>query len=134
REQIDVFSRLQRRHRLEAARQQDLVNQRLELRQVALEVGLVFRFAGALEQLERKPDARERRAQLVRRVGEQQTVRTDQLLNAAGGTIETLGQTGDLVVAGDRDTRTEIARTQRLDASLQSLQPTRQAAHHRIGA
>ena len=87
-----------------------------------------------LEQLDAEADARERRAQLVRGVGEQHAVRADQLLDARGRAVEALGEPRHLVAALDLDARREVAGAERLDAGLQPLEPARQAAHHRIGA
>src|SRR5262245_33203688 len=42
RQQIDLFGRLQRWHRIKAAGQQDFLDQPFELADVALEIGLVF--------------------------------------------------------------------------------------------
>ncbi len=49
-------------------------------------------------------------------------------------TIEALGEPRHLVTALDLHARGQIARTERLDAGLQPFQPSRQAAHDRIGA
>ncbi len=77
---------------------------------------LVFRISRLLEQLEAEPDARQRRAQLVRGIGEQHAVRADQLLDARGGAVEASGKPRHLVAALDLDPRRKIAGAERLDA------------------
>jgi hypothetical protein len=72
--------------------------------------------------------ARQWRAQFVRRIGQQQPVRTDQLFDPGNGAIETRGELSDLVarprrLAGSRSSRQ--FRPQALDAP-------RQATHDRI--
>ena len=97
-----------------------------------VELGLARRVG--LHQLETEPDARERRAQLVRRVGEQHLVGVDQALDAGGGLIEALRQLRHLVAALDLDPGAQIAGAERLDAALQSLEPAGEPAHQRPGA
>ena len=72
-----------RLHGVEPARQQDLVDQRVELGDVVLELALAHRIGALLHELDRHADARERRAQLVRGVREQELVRADQLARCA---------------------------------------------------
>ena len=55
--------------------------------------------AALLQQLHADADARQRRPQLVRGVGEQQLVRAHQVLDAGGGAVEALGQPRHLVLA-----------------------------------
>ena len=98
------------------------------------EVGLELRVLALLVELEPEAEARQRRAQLVRRVGEQHAMGADQLLDAGGGAVEARGEARHLVAALDLDARGELAGAERLDAGLQPLEPARQAAHHRIGA
>ena len=126
-EQVDVF-RGKGFLRVQAAREEDLVDQRVELGDVLLQL------AAALGQLERHADARERRAQLVRGVGEQGLVRPDQLLDARRGAVEALGEPRHIVPAFDFHPDAQLAGRERLDALLQPLQPARQAPHHRVGA
>ena len=57
REQIDLFACLQRTDRLDLARQQDFVDQPVELGDVALQVGGVFRVGLRLHQLDAESDA-----------------------------------------------------------------------------
>ena len=75
-----------------------------------------------------------RRAQFMRGVGEQHAMRVDQVLDAAGGGVETRREAGDLVAAFDLHARRQRSGAERFDAGLQALQPARQPAHDRIGA
>ena len=134
RQQVDLLDRLQGGVSAQPARQQDLVDQRVELDDVALDLVLVFRVAGLRIELDREPQPRQRRAQFVRGMREQQPVGIDQLLDARGGAVEGVRQPRDLVTAFDLDAGREIAGAERLDAGLQALEPARQPAHHRIGA
>ena len=86
-----------------------------------------------LKQLQPEPDARQRRAQFMRSVGEQQPVRTDELLDTCRGAIEALRQPRHLIAAFDLGARGEIASAERIDRRLQPLDPPRQPAHHRKG-
>ena len=55
RQQIDVLDRLQRGIGVQPARQQDFIDQGVELGDALFELGLVFWIAGILEQLESEP-------------------------------------------------------------------------------
>ena len=70
---------------------------------------------------EAEPDARQRRAQLVGRIGEQHFVGIDQALDTGGGLIEALRQLRDLVAALDLDAGVQIARAEQLDPALEPL-------------
>jgi hypothetical protein len=134
REQVDFLPGLARLHRVEPAGEQDLVDQGVELGDVLLELKLAPGLGAVLHQLERHADAGERRAQLVRGVGEQRLVRGEQLLDARRRAVEALGQARHLVAALDLDPRRQVAAAERLDARLQVLQPPREPPHHGIGA
>jgi hypothetical protein len=68
------------------------------------------------------------------RVGEQHLVRVDQAFDSSGSLIEALSQTCNLVAALDLDARGKIAGSQRLDAALQPLEPSREPPHDGAGA
>ncbi len=87
----------------------------------------------AAQALEAEPDARERGAQLVRAVGEQQLVRLDQLLDALGGPVEAARKRRDLVAPLDGHARGEVALTELLDTALQTLEAARQPPRDRVG-
>ena len=67
-------------------------------------------------------------------IGQQHLVCRDEFLDARGGAVEALRQPRHLVLAFDLDARRQLARPERLDAGLQTLQSTREPAHDRIGA
>ena len=94
----------------------------------------VFGIGLLAQQRHRHADARQRRAQLVAAVGEQQAMRGDQLLDAPGRAVEALGQRRHLVAALDLHARAEIAAAQLVDAGLQPLEAAAEPAHHGIGA
>ena len=100
----------------------------------ALMLLALLRIGVAVRQRERHVDAGERRAQLVRGVGEQHLVRADQLLDAAGRAVEARRERRDLVLALDLHARRKVAFAELLDAGLQPLQPPREAARQRLGA
>src|SRR6185295_723868 len=102
--------------------QQNLVDEGVELGDVLLEAALALRVGTLLHELDRHPDARERRAQLVRRRGEQELVRAHQPLDALGCLVEALGEARDLVAALDLHPGREIAFPKRGDAALQALE------------
>ena len=122
RDQLDALAHIETLGRVEAAEQQDLVDELVELGDVSRQLRPALRVR--LDQLETEPDAGERRPQLMRRIGEQQLVGVDQALDPRGGAIEAFRQPGDLVAALDLDARAQIAGAERLDAGLQSLEPS----------
>jgi hypothetical protein len=71
-------------NRAKPARQQDLVDHLVELGDVALKLRLVARIV--LQQVDAEADARQWRAQFVRRIGEQHAVRVHQVsMRSANG-------------------------------------------------
>ena len=118
----------------EAARQQDLLDQLVEILDVALDALAQRRIAVLRQQLHGHADTGEGGAQLVRRGGEGIALRLDQRLNALRRLVEAARQRRDLVLAFDIDPGGEIARAQGLDSGLQALQPAREAAGERPGA
>src|SRR6476469_5516483 len=70
----------------------------------------------------------------MRRIGEQHLVRVDQALDASGGLVEALREPGDLVAAFDLDPRGQVAGPKRLDAALESLEPSGEPSDHGTGA
>ena len=134
RQQVDGFVPLEPGYRLEAAGQQDLLDQTVELGDVALQPVAGLRIGLLAQHRGRHRDAGERRAQLVAAVGEQQPVGGDQLLDALGGAVEARGQRGHLVAALDLDAGAEVAAAELLDAFLQPLEPPAEPAHDGIGA
>ncbi len=71
-------------------------------------------------------DARERRAQLVRGIGQQRFVRLHQGLDARGRSVELAREVGHLVVAVHRHARRQIALAKALHAVLQHIEPLEQ--------
>lgn len=116
---------------VEAARQQDLLDQLVQLLHVALDAGAQRRVAVLRQQLDRHADARERGAQLVGGGGERLALGLDQRLDALGRPVEAARERRDLVPALDLDPGGEIARAQRLHPGLQPLQPPREPARQR---
>ena len=98
-----------RADRIEPAGEQDAVDQRVEFADVALQLAFALGIGRLLEQLHAEADARQRRPQLVRCIGEQQFVGGHQLLDALGGAIETFRQAGHLILAFHGDAGAEIA-------------------------
>ena len=134
RQQVEGLVPVEGGQRLEPAGEQDLVDQLVELGDIApqriadLGLGLLAQQGG------RHGDAGERRAQFVAAIGQQQTMRAHQLLDALGRAVEALGQGRDLVASLDRDASAEIAAAQLLDTVFQPLEPATETAHHGIGA
>ena len=118
----------------EAARQQDLLDQLVEVLDVPLDAGAERRIAVLRQQFHGHANAGEGRAQLVRRGGERVALGRDERLNALRRLVEAAGQRRDLVLALDLHPRGEIACAQCLDPALQPFQPSRQAAGEGIGA
>ena len=114
--------------RVEAAGQQDLVDQLVELGDVAPDLVLERGRGLRLHQLQPHADARQRRAQLVRRIGQQRLVRLEQRLHAFGRVVEALGEEGQLVRARLLDARRQVALAPALHALAQVVQPLREAA------
>lgn len=73
---------------IEPARQQNFLDQEIEFGDIAFELRLVLRIALLLEQLNPEPDARKRRPQLVRGIGQQHAMSIDQFLDARGRAVE----------------------------------------------
>ena len=71
REQVDLLEAIDLDLRVEPAREQQLADQLVELGDVLLEAPAQLRTRVARQQLDRHPDARERRAQLVGSAREQ---------------------------------------------------------------
>src|SRR2546426_4987186 len=134
RQQIDRFGLLHAFRSVEPARQQDFVDQRVELGDVLLELALAARLGAFLHQLGRHADARERRAQLVRSIRQQRLLRAHQLPDSHRRPVEALCKPRHLVVAFDLHPHVELPRAQGLHALLQPLEPRGEAPDHRIGA
>src|SRR5438132_204991 len=92
REEIDLLVPVPRFGRIQATGGQDLVDQRVELGDVLLELALALGVDVLLHQLHRHADAGERSAQLVRRIGEERFVGGDQLFDALCGAVEAPGE------------------------------------------
>ena len=107
---------------LEPAGEQNLVDQLVELGDVALELRLASGLDGC--ELETELNARERGAQLVRRIGEQHPVGAQEALDPGRRVVEALRELRDLVAALDLDPRAQIAGAEELDAPLQPLEPS----------
>src|SRR5208283_1153484 len=103
RQQVDVLGDLERADGVEAARKQYLVDESVELRDVPLDAGLGFFVSGAFHEVQRETYSSKRRAQFVRRVGEQRAMGTDELFDLARRAIEARREPRDLVAAFDLD-------------------------------
>ena len=132
-QQVDILRGRWRGRNVEPACQQDFLDQIVEFRDIAGDIGLDLGVGLGLEKLKAKPYARQRRAQFVRRVGQQQPVRADQFFDPGSGAIEARGEPSDLVASFDGDPGREVPGPERFDARLQALDAPGQAAHHRIG-
>ena len=108
---------------------EELFDELVELRDVALDARAPFRIA--LQQLDRHPDAGERGAKLVRRPGEHVALRVHQPLDPVRGPVEALREAGDLVPAFHLDPRGERAHPELVDPRLQPLEPPREPAGER---
>jgi len=115
--------------RIEAAGQQDLVHQLVQLCDVAQDLGAECgRGLLATHQLQPHADAGERRAQLVRGIGQQRLVRLDQVFHPLGGGVELARQVGHLVLPLLGHPHREVALAKLLHAALQGFEPLREAA------
>ncbi len=120
---------------VEAAREQDLVDERVELGDVALERSFARGIDAFLEKLDGHADAGERRAQLVRGVREQRLVRTDQPLDALRR--RRLKLSASRATSSRPSTLTRAERSPAPSACTPRCSRSRrcrQAAHHRVGA
>src|SRR5215831_18256163 len=81
REQIDLLARGQRARGIEPACEQNLVNQKVELSDVAVEFGFVFRISCLLIQLDAELETRQGSAKVVRRIREQHAMGVHEFLN-----------------------------------------------------
>jgi hypothetical protein len=136
-EQVDPVAMQRILGTVEPAGEQHLLDQRVELGDVAVDLGLelvALRRRGAVEHRHRHLHPRQRRAQLVAGVGEQRPVRLHQGLDPLRRDVEARGDGGDLVVAADLDPMAELAGAELLHALLERLEPAGQPPHHRIGA
>ncbi len=70
----------------------------------------------------------------MRRICEQHLVSVDQALNSSGGLVEALSEPGDLVATFNLDPRAQVAGSERLDAALESLEPSGEPSDHGTGA
>ena len=85
---------------VEAAREQDLVDELLALGEIAEDLGVQLGARIGEPQFDRHPQPRQRRAHLVAGVGEQRLLRVQKLLDARRGGVECARDHRDLVVAG----------------------------------
>ena len=109
RQQIHLFADLELPYGVETAREQDLLDQRVDFGDVLFQIGPALRVSDLFEQLSRQAKARQRRSELMRNIGEQQLVRSDQLLDLCRGPVEALRQARDLVAALDFYPRRQVA-------------------------
>ena len=138
REQVDVLEVRGLGRGLEAAGEQHLVDEAVELGDVGVDLGAQVLALGlghrrVAQQRGGHLQARQRRTQLVAGVGQQALVGAHQRLDALGRVVEAVGQRGDLVAAFDLDAAIERALAERDDAALERLEPARQPAHERVG-
>jgi hypothetical protein len=118
---------------IEAARQQDLGDQLVDLGEVADDLFADPGLPPLQPEFDRHAQARERRAQFVTGVGEQRLLRRQQFLDAAGGDVESARDHGDFIVAGFIDARRKRAGPPFLDPRPQAFEPPGQPAGDRIG-
>ncbi len=113
---------------VQPAGQQDFIDQLIELGDVALDLGARGAQVGAaVQQLQAHADARQRRAQLVRGIGQQRLVRCHQRLNARCRGVEALRQACHLVVSLFVYARRQVALAKALHAAFELLQALQQA-------
>src|SRR5262245_28026992 len=80
---------------LEARQREDLRDERVE----ALDLALRFRTRAPARELEGDPEARERRAELVRDVAEEPSLGVDEGFDAVGHDVEIVGEVGQLIAS-----------------------------------
>ena len=105
--------------RIETGRGQQLLDELVELRDIALDTGPPRRIT--LQQLDRQPDAGKGSAKLVRRPGKDVPLRIDESLDPFRGTVEALREARHLVLAFHLDPRGERARPELVYLRLQPL-------------
>ena len=118
---------------VQPAGQQDFIDQLVQLGNASRYFHALGRRLVHAHQFEPHADARQRRAQFVRGIGQQRLVRLHQRLDALGGVVEAPRQESHLVAAFGVDARRQVARAPALHAALQGLQPQRQAPHDGVG-
>ncbi len=128
-QQVDILCGLRHSGDVEPAGEQDFLDQVVEFRDITGEFRLDLGVGLRLEQLNAEPYTRQWRAQFVRCVGEQKTVRADQFFDPGGGAIEACRELGNLVAAFDGDPGRKVAGAERLDARLQPFDALGQAAY-----
>ena len=114
-EQIDLLAAVELFRRLQAAGQEQLADELVELGDVPGHAVAQVRTLRA-HQLQGHAYPRERRAQLVGSAGQQRALRADQRLDAIGGAVEARGQARDFVSPFHPHARAEVARAQSLHA------------------
>ncbi len=129
REQINLFAYLVL-DGVQPAGQQYFVDQLVQLSNILFQARLGFGIRRCLEHFQSKPDARQRRSQLMRRIGEKGLMRAYQLLNPAGRAVETLRQSGHFIVAFHGNTSGKVAGAQRINAALQAFETAAQLSHN----
>src|SRR5258708_2513130 len=128
-QQVDILRGRRRSGNVKSACEQDFLDQVVEFRDIAGQFGLDPGVGFRLEQLHAEPYTGQWRAQFVRRVSEQKTVRADQFFDPGGGTIEACRELGNLVAAFNGDPGRRVAGAERLDARLQPFDALGQAAY-----
>ena len=124
---------LDRFSRLEPGGEQNLVDERIQLGDVARRFplgGVVGR--GLLQPLDGHAEPRQGRTQFVAGMGEEKLVGVHEALDAVGGAVECRREPGDLVLAIDGDARPEIALAKFRDPRLQFFQAARELADQGI--
>ena len=113
---------------VEAAGQQNFVHQLVQLGNVAQNFSAKGGcWQARAHQLQPHADARERRAQLVRGIGQQRFVRAHQGFNARGGGVELARQLGHFVIALHGNAGRQVALAKALHAALQHIKPLEKA-------
>ena len=134
--QLDALLAAQRGGRIEAAGEQHLFDQGVELGHVGVDLGLEAHAlcgCGVVEHRHRHLHACQRRTQFVAGVGQQRLVRLHQRFDARRRHVEARRHGRHLVAPGHLDPVMKLAGTKLLDTLLQRLEPAREAAHHRVG-
>ncbi len=112
RQQVHLFHRHGVVDGTQPAGQQDFVQQVIQFPDVLFQPRAPLGIGRFLHQLQRQADARQRRAQFVRGVGQQRLVGAHQLFDLVGGAVEAARQLRHLVLAFHPDPGRQVARAQ----------------------
>ena len=118
---------------VEAASEEYLLDQLVDLSEIADDLRLHVRVRVGEPKFDRDAQPSERRSQFVAGVGEQRLLRGEQFVDARGGGVEGPRDHRDLVVACVVGAKRARARTPALDVGAQTLEPPRQPGGQRKG-